>query len=161
MLKNQQQKEEITIEFPNNSLLAIMIGQHSINILKLEKLLDIHISQFGNQFNIYGDKKSTDLGKTILTNVYNKLSNREIEAIDLKFSNFETEFRMCNSKDKTNSKLNKVKDVFQYKFETWKKTIVSKSLGQNDYFDALNNYELVFGLGPAGTGKSYLSLLHI
>ena len=99
MLKNQQQKEEITIEFPNNSLLAIMIGQHSINILKLEKLLDIHISQFGNQFNIYGDKKSTDLGKTILTNVYNKLSNREIEAIDLKFSNFETEFRMCNSKD--------------------------------------------------------------
>mgnify|MGYP001269923497 FL=1 len=158
MLKNQQQKEEITIEFPNNSLLAIMIGQHSINILKLEKLLGIHISQFGNQFNIYGDKKSTDLGKTILTNVYNKLSNREIEAIDLKFSNFETEFRMCNSKDKTNSKLNKVKDVFQYKFETWKKTIVSKSLGQNDYFDALNNYELVFGLGPAGTGKSYLAV---
>ena len=48
--------------------------------------------------------------------------------------------------------------MFQYKFETWKKTIVSKSLGQNDYFDALNNYELVFGLGPAGTGKSYLAV---
>ena len=97
---------------PNNSLLAILIGQHSVNILKLEKLLDIHISQFGNQFNIYGDKKSTDLGKTILTNIYNKLSNKEIEALDLKFSSFETELRMCNSKNKTNSNLKKLTKFF-------------------------------------------------
>ena len=158
MLKNQPSKKEITIEFPNNSLLAVLIGQHSVNILKLEKLLDIRISQFGNQFNIYGDKKSTDLGKTILTNIYNKLSNKEIEALDLKFSSFETELRMCNSKNKTNSNLKKGNEAFQYKFETWKKIITSKSLGQNEYFDALNNYELVFGLGPAGTGKSYLAV---
>ena len=158
MLKNQPSKKEITIEFPNNSLLAVLIGQHSVNILKLEKLLDIHISQFGNQFNIYGHKKSTDLGKTILTNIYNKLSNKEIEALDLKFSSFETELRMCNSKNKTNSNLKKVNEKFLYKFETWKKIITSKSLGQNEYFDALNNYELVLGLGPAGTGKSYLAV---
>ncbi|MDB2388635.1 PhoH family protein, partial [Alphaproteobacteria bacterium] len=59
---------------------------------------------------------------------------------------------------KVNSNANKAKEVIKYKFETWKKTIIPKSLGQNSYFEALNDYELVFGLGPAGTGKSYLAV---
>jgi len=63
---------------------------------------------------------------------------------------------MSERKKRFNS--NKVKEVIKYKFETWKKTIIPKSLGQNIYFEALNNYELVFGLGPAGTGKSYLAV---
>jgi len=157
-LNNQPHKEEITIEFPNNSLLALLIGQHSINIVKLEKLLNVSINQFGNQFKISGDNNDINLGKAILTNIYNKLSNQEIEELSLKFSYFETELRMFESKKKFNSNSNKVKEVVKYKFETWKKTIIPKSLGQNSYFEALNNYELVFGLGPAGTGKSYLAV---
>ena len=155
-MNNQPHKEEITIEFPNNSLLALLIGQHSINIVKLEKLLKVSINQFGNQFKISGDNKDINLGKTILTNIYNKLSNQEIKDLNLQFSYFETELRMSVRKKKFNS--NKVKGVIKYKFETWKKTIIPKSLGQNIYFEALNNYELVFGLGPAGTGKSYLAV---
>ena len=53
---------------------------------------------------------------------------------------------------------NKQDNFNSLKIETWKKTIVPKSLGQKSYFEALNNYELVFGLGPAGTGKSYLAV---
>ena len=157
-MNNQSYKEEITIEFPNNSLLALLIGQHSINIVKLEKLLNVSINQFGNQFKISGDNEDINLGKTILTNIYNKLSNQEIEDLNLNFSYFETELRMFERKKKVNSNSNKAKEVIKYKFETWKKTIIPKSLGQNSYFEALNNYELVFGLGPAGTGKSYLAV---
>jgi phosphate starvation-inducible PhoH-like protein len=65
---------------------------------------------------------------------------------------------MFERKKKVNSNANKAKEVIKYKFETWKKTIIPKSLGQKSYFEALNNYELVFGLGPAGTGKSYLAV---
>ena len=60
------------------------------------------------------------------------------------------------SEKKENSK--KPNEILDYKFQTWKKTIVPKSFGQKSYFEALNNYELVFGLGPAGTGKSYLAV---
>ena len=42
--------------------------------------------------------------------------------------------------------------------DTWKKTIYPKSLGQKSYVEALNKYELVFGVEPAGTGKSYLAV---
>jgi phosphate starvation-inducible protein PhoH len=56
-LQNINNKEEITIDFPNNSLVAIIVGNHNLNIAKLEKLLDVNISLFGNQFNISGESK--------------------------------------------------------------------------------------------------------
>ena len=152
-------KEEVKIEFPNNSLIAILVGNHSINIIKLEKLINVNINLFGNQFHISGKVEKINLAKSILTNLYNKLSNIKIESINFKFSDFETELRMLSDKTKLNSTESpKLEKLVDQKFETWKKTIIPKSLGQKQYFEALNNYELVFGLGPAGTGKSYLAV---
>ena len=156
-MKNNTHKDEITIEFPDNSLLAIIVGNYSINISKLEKLIDVDLNLFGNQFIIAGELKKINLAKTLLTTIYNKLSNEKINNLNFDFSFFETELRMLS--DKNNSKTVSVKNnLIEQKFETWKKTIVPKSLGQKSYFEALNNYELVFGLGPAGTGKSYLAV---
>ena len=152
-------KKEIKIEFPNNSLIALLVGNHSINIIKLEKLIDVNINIFGNQFHIYGKLENINLAKSILTNVYSKLCNEKIENIKFEFSDFETELRMLNGKNRLNlPKRPKLDKTIEFKFETWKKTIVPKSIGQKEYFEALNNYELVFGLGPAGTGKSYLAV---
>ena len=155
----KRNKEEIKIEFPNNSLIAILVGNHNINIIKLEKLINVNINLFGNQFHISGKLEKVNLAKSILTNVYNKLSNTKIENIIFEFSDIETELRMLSGKAKLNSnQSSKLDKIIDYKFETWKKTIIPKSLGQKVYFEALNNYELVFGLGPAGTGKSYLAV---
>ena len=157
-MKNNTNKDEITIEFPNNSLLAIIVGNHSINISKLEKLIDVEINLFGNQFIITGEFQKVNLAKTLLTNIYNKLSNEEINNLSFDFSFFETELRMLSGKNNLKSGSIKKNNLIEQKFETWKKTIIPKSLGQKSYFEALNNYELVFGLGPAGTGKSYLAV---
>ena len=54
ILNSKQHKQEITIEFPNNSLIALIIGNHSANLSKLEKLIEVSINSFGNQFNITG-----------------------------------------------------------------------------------------------------------
>jgi len=157
-LKKKTDNQKVTIEFPNNSLLAILTGENSINLIRLERLLEVVINQFGNQIKISGDNKNINFTKTILTNVYNKLSNNEIEDMNLSFSFFETELRMFSNKSEKKENSNKPNEILEYKFQTWKKTIVPKSFGQKSYFEALNNYELVFGLGPAGTGKSYLAV---
>ena len=155
----KKNNEEIKIEFPNNSLIAILVGNHSVNIIKLEKLINVNINLFGNQFHISGKIEKINLAKLILANVYNKLSNKKIDNTNFEFSDFETEFRMLSGKINLNSTLSpKLDKIIDYKFETWKKTIIPKSPGQENYFKALNNYELVFGLGPAGTGKSYLAV---
>jgi len=157
-LKKKTDNQKVTIEFPNNSLLAILTGENSINLVRLERLLEVVISQFGNQIKISGDNKNINFTKTILTNLYNKLSNNEIEDMNLSFSFFETELRMFSNKSEKKENSKKPNEILDYKFQTWKKTIVPKSFGQKSYFEALNNYELVFGLGPAGTGKSYLAV---
>lgn len=157
-MKKKTDNQKVTIEFPNNSLLAILTGENSINLVRLERLLEVVINQFGNQIKISGDNKNINFTKTILTNLYNKLSNNEIENMNLNFSFFETELRMFSNKSEKKENSNKPNEILEYKFQTWKKTIVPKSFGQKSYFEALNNYELVFGLGPAGTGKSYLAV---
>ncbi len=151
-------KEETKIEFPNNSIIAILIGNHSINLVKLEKLTDVNINLFGNQLHIIGKPENAHMTKSILTNIYDKLCNKKLESCNLSFSNFETEYRIIKDKSYLKSILKKDIDISDYKLQTWKKTVVPKSMGQKRYFEALNNFEVVFGLGPAGTGKSYLAV---
>ena len=158
ILKNKMHKEEIIIDFPNNSIIALMVGNHSVNLTKLEKLIDININLFGNQFIISGELTKITLTKTILTNVYNKIAYEKINNLNFEFSDFETELRMLNGKGVLRSPLGEQDETNEQKFQTWKKTIIPKSLGQKSYFEALNKYELVFGLGPAGTGKSYIAV---
>ena len=157
-MNSKQLKEEITIEFPNNALIALIIGSHSVNLSKLEKLIEVSISSFGNQFNISGEIEKIKLAKILLTNVYNNLSNEKSKNIECEFSRFETELRMMKNDQNQTTYNNKQSNYISLKIETWKKTIIPKSLGQKNYFEALNNHELVFGLGPAGTGKSYLAV---
>ena len=98
------------------------------------------------------------LTKTLLTNVYNNFSSEKGKNIACDFSSYETELRMIKNNLSPKVVENLKPDYNSLKIETWKKTIIPKSLGQKHYFEALNNYELVFGLGPAGTGKSYLAV---
>ena len=115
----KKNNEEIKIEFPNNSLIAILVGNHSVNIIKLEKLINVNINLFGNQFHISGKLEKINLAKSILANVYNKLSNKKIDNTNFEFSDFETEFRMLSGKINLNSTLNpKLDKIIDYKFET-------------------------------------------
>ncbi len=158
ILNFKTKKDEILLELPSNSLIAVLVGHHSINLVKLEKLIDVNINLFGNQFNISGNAENINKAKLIISNVYHKLSIKESNISEFNFSNFETELRMIQglpSNRKSNQKFDQNENI---KFETWKKTIIPKSIGQKKYFEALNNFELVFGLGPAGTGKSYLAV---
>ena len=83
-------KEEISLELPSNSLIAVLVGHHSINLIKLEKLIDVNISLFGNQFNISGSKENIKKAKLIISNIYQKLSLEKTDIFEFNFSNFET-----------------------------------------------------------------------
>ena len=72
------------------------MGHHSINLAKLEKLIDVNINLFGNQFNISGNAENINKAKLIISNVYNKLSLKKSDISEFDFSNFETELRMIN-----------------------------------------------------------------
>ena len=157
ILNYKVKNKEIKLELPNNSYVALLVGNHSSNLVKLEKLIDVNINLFGNQFHISGNAKNANLAKLIITNAYHKLSMKNSEITNFDFSNFETELRMLRGINKSKSNQN-IEENSDLQFKTWKKIVTPKSVGQKQYFEALNNFELVFGLGPAGTGKSYLAV---
>ena len=112
LLNYKIKKEEILLELPSNSLIAVLVGHHSINLVKLEKLLDVNINLFGNQFNISGNSENINKAKLIISNVYHKLSQKKYDISEFDFSNFKTELRMIqgiSSNLKLNQKMLKLK----------------------------------------------------
>ncbi len=144
---------ENQVEFDSNNILNLMLGEQSINLIKLQKILNVRLDIFGNKVRIHGSENIVKQAEKLLFNVYSKLKNEKKPISKFDFSTFETELHMLREKNNVVENKEKITVI-----KTWKKTVVAKSLGQEEYLKALNNFDLVFGLGPAGTGKSYLAV---
>ncbi len=152
-LLNENKISQVELTFNSNDNLNILLGQNSENLDKLNDIIDVEISFFGNKLLIVGENQNVELAKNLINKVYDLLLLNKNNNQSIDFSNFETEYKMLkkqNSVDTSSKILNSI--------DTWKKTIYPKSDGQKRYLQAINEYDVIFGLGPAGTGKSYLAV---
>ena len=131
-----------TIEFENNLFLPELYGNHDKNLAKFENYYGVEISYRGNILEISGDHESSLVAADKIMELYNELDNGiklGIKDIDI--------FLKSKKVDK---------DKFLIK--TKNKKIYARSKNQEKFVDAINNNDLVFGVGPAGTGKTYLAV---
>ena len=131
-----------TIEFENNSFLPELYGNHDENLAKFENYYGVAISYRGNILEISGDHESSLMAADKIIELYNELDNGiilGIKDIDVFLKSKKIE-----------------KDKFLIK--TKNKKIYARSKNQEKFVDAINNNDLVFGVGPAGTGKTYLAV---
>ena len=131
-----------TIEFENNSFLPELYGNHDQNLAKFENYYGVAISYRGNILEISGDHESSLMAADKIIELYNELDNGiilGIKDIDVFLKSKKIE-----------------KDKFLIK--TKNKKIYARSKNQEKFVDAINNNDLVFGVGPAGTGKTYLAV---
>ena len=131
-----------TIEFENNSFLPELYGNHDENLAKFENYYGVAISYRGNILEISGDHESSLIAADKIMELYNELDNGiilGIKDIDVFLKSKKIE-----------------KDKFLIK--TKNKKIYARSKNQEKFVDAINNNDLVFGVGPAGTGKTYLAV---
>ncbi len=152
-LLNKENQSQVELIFNSNYDLNILLGENSKNIDKLNEILDVEISFFGNKLLIVGKKQNVELAENLINKVYdilllNKNNNQIID-----FSIFESEYNMLKNKNSVDTSSKILNSI-----DTWKKTIYPKSVGQKKYIQAVNEYDVIFGLGPAGTGKSYLAV---
>ena len=144
---------EIELTFNSNNDLNLLLGENSENIDKLNKIIDVDISFFGNKLYISGENKNVELAENLINKVYDILLFNKNYKQSIDFSIFESEYKMLKNKNSvdTSSKISN-------SIDTWKKTIYPKSDGQKRYIQAIDEFDVIFGLGPAGTGKSYLAV---
>ena len=142
---------EISFELYNNQLIQKLVGVSDANLKLIEKSLGVEILSFGNQITIKGGAGEIDCAKTVIMMLYDKASKN----VNIGEEEVKAAVRVCSG-----GKFEKqdIQSFNEMVLKTKKRYIYPRSAMQAQYIDAMLKNELVFGLGPAGTGKTYLAV---
>jgi phosphate starvation-inducible protein PhoH and related proteins len=139
------------LEFDDNLLLPLLYGERDQHLDRLERQLGVSVATRGNRLAISGPASATEAAQRALSQLYNRLKRGHV--IDL--SAVEAAIRLAEAEigDRSLSLWRE-----EATFRTRKRHVAARSPGQAAYIKALREKALVFGLGPAGTGKTYLAV---
>jgi len=146
------------LTFENNRLASELFGQFDQHLKLLEQRLQIEAHARGNSVAITGELQATNQARRALDFLYARLqSGGSVEASDV-----EGAIRMAVAADDQLSlpTLERKAKLSMAQISTRKKTIAARTPTQDAYMRALERSEMVFGVGPAGTGKTYLAVAH-
>lgn len=145
---------EVLLEFPDNRLLIDLCGEYDRNLTDIEQKKGVQIIRRGNQLSILGQPEQREQATEVLIALYDRLeTGRSVESGDV-----DRELRMGQSdEDLEDDQLEMFKGG-QVEIKTRKKLVEPRTDAQKAYVRALFEHELAFGIGPAGTGKTYLAV---
>lgn len=138
--------QHIKLEPLDNDRLIKLCGLLDKNIRQIEKYFDVEISNRGNSFKISGENQNVADTSSFIEKIYTLSEHEEITPKQI-------HLYLNNSKDLS---LEICED--KYKIILKKQTIKPKSSNQNKFIDAINNNTITFGIGAAGTGKTFLAV---
>ena len=141
--------KELILEFSDNDIVPVLFGEYNDHLQYLEKELDINISDRGNLLRISGDVDSITKAQITLRNI----THADIDA-ELRFLSTGA----TKVGGKKSPKKNTEKGEKNIVIKTKNKTIAPRSPNQQSYLEKIRKNDMVFGLGPAGTGKTYLAV---
>lgn len=146
---------ETLLEFPDNRLLIDLCGEFDRNLAQIEQVLGVQIVRRGNHLAVMGE--AAEKAATVLEALYLRLEAGK----SVGMAEIEAEIRMGRSGDGTGARDGDQIEMFKggaVEIKTRKKTVEPRTQAQKDYVEALFKNELSFGIGPAGTGKTYLAV---
>ena len=139
------------LEFDDNLLLPALYGERDQHLDRIERQLGVSLVPRGNRLSIAGPASATEVARLALSRLYDRLKRgNEIDTASV-----EAAMRLAQAEIDDKS-LSLWRD--ETGFRTRKRRIAPRSAGQASYVKAMREHELVFGLGPAGTGKTYLAV---
>ncbi|MBO6290272.1 MAG: PhoH family protein [Alphaproteobacteria bacterium] len=142
---------EVGFELFNNQLMQQLVGEADANLRLIEKMLNVEILSFGNQMTIKGATSDVENAKAAIEILYNKASKGQ----NIGEQEVKAAVRMSGDNHHSESEKQEMNDIV---LKTKKRYIYPRSAMQAKYIQEMMKNELVFGLGPAGTGKTYLAV---
>ena len=139
------------ISFDDNRLLPLLYGEHDTHLLRIEHQLGISLASRGNTVTIKGPAEAVEQARMVLETLWQRLSqgqsvtNPDIDGV----------IRLVRATDGASPRGPLASDAA---IVTRRKRIGPRSPTQAEYIEALAQSEMVFGVGPAGTGKTYLAV---
>ena len=139
--------DNLELELDDNTILSNLFGINDSNLVIIEKINNVKIQYRGNKIKISGKKKSIfDTKETILDLFNEAKKGAEIDEDKIR--------------DTKSLQLMEIKDKNKLDFfiQTKKRKIIPRTINQNTYFKLLNSKSIVFAVGPAGTGKTFIAV---
>ena len=151
-------RAETLLDFPDNRLLIELCGGFDAHLVQLEQALGVHIMRRGNVLALHGDPEARARGAEALNALYARLEQgRPVAPGDV-----DAAVRFGAAPEPAAERRGESQlEMFaggKLAIRTRRKTVEPRSPAQRAYARALYEKELVFGLGPAGTGKTYLAV---
>lgn len=147
ILSNAGERETLRVSFDDNRLLPMLYGEHDKHLAQIEHRLGVSLISRGNHLSISGPVDSADIARAALDALYRRLTKGQpVEPADVDAAVRLARGGLDLSGDD------------QPVIQTRKKRILPRSPTQTRYIKAIAENDLVFGLGPAGTGKTYLAV---
>ena len=140
---------DVVLEPVDNPRLANLCGPLNEHLSQLEKRLGIEINNRGNTFSIRGDAKTVNTAAEVLKELYDSTKKNTLSSSDIHLHLQESE--LVQGAEKTQNKNRST-------IHTKRVFIKARGENQEKYIKAIEDCDLVFGIGPAGTGKTYLAV---
>jgi phosphate starvation-inducible PhoH-like protein len=149
--KKREPTDTEKIVFSDNDCLRSLFGEHDRNLKLIEKLTEVKLSVRGNVITIIGDPLAVTLIRNLLGQLY-KITGKgyPVYPADIEYA-----IRILSEDCTADLERIFLDTVF---ISAKKRIITPKSVAQKHYIDAIRNSDMVFGIGPAGTGKTYLAM---
>ncbi len=138
----------LTLQFNDNALLPLLLGDHDRHLVRLEQGLGVRLSCRGNRVAIAGDAERVAAAQATLAGLWQRLVRGE----GITLGDVDAAMRMSEIED-PRLPLSDLPAI-----RTRRGAVGPRSPGQAAYMEALGQHEMVFGVGPAGTGKTYLAV---
>jgi phosphate starvation-inducible PhoH-like protein len=147
-------RARLELEFEQPYLLGPLFGDYDRHLITIENRLGVHIAARGNRVQIEGEPDAAARARDVLVGLYNRLD----QGHDVDSEAVEAVLGMAAQPHLDGIIEDEVTSPPRVMIRTRKKTIVPRSTVQTAYMEALARDEMIFALGPAGTGKTYLAV---
>ncbi|MEE2996983.1 MAG: PhoH family protein, partial [Pseudomonadota bacterium] len=144
----------VVLEFEDNQLLPLLYGDFDRHLARIEEALDVTVASRGNNVSIDGAAAAVEIARVCMQSLYRRLT----DGLEVSIGEVDAAIRLArDASEEGRSGFEELADG-KTTIRTPKRHISARSPGQQKYIRALLDNELTFGLGPAGTGKTYLAV---
>lgn len=158
-MKSQPTSSDFILQPVDNTRLANLCGQFDEHLRQIEQRLNIKINIRGNALRIIGDVAAVRSASKILKSLYNETSNEsltpDIVHLHIQEANASEDAQQNTEMKPSSNKKNSIKDII---IKTKIATVKGRGENQRKYLHNINTHDITFGIGPAGTGKTFLAV---
>ena len=148
--------QDLVLEPADNNRLANLCGQFDEHIRQIERRLNVNIAARGNQFRITGNPGAAQIGKDVIQSLFRLTDSERLDPERVRICLQEA--GMKDGEESESPQAPDDGDESLFEIQTRRKLVRARGANQRSYLKSIQEHDLAFGIGPAGTGKTYLAV---